>query len=88
MWRSDQWKDTVLCEFATNQAIYMRFYAKIQPRRGALLQKSNGTALCGALTCYSAQQCYRVAANFVHFLHCFAAAIEKNKYRGKLKVRQ
>jgi len=66
----------------------MRFYAKIQPRRGVLLQKSNGAALCSAAICYFAQQCYRVAANFVHFLHCFAAAIEKNKYRGKLEIRQ
>ena len=66
----------------------MRFYAKIQPRRGALLQKSNGTALFGIATCYFYQHYYMVTANFVHFLHCFAAAIEKNKYRGKLEIRQ
>lgn len=66
----------------------MRFYARILPCRAAFLRKSNGTALCGAAICYFAQQSQRIAANFVHFLHCFAAAIEKNKYHGKLEVRQ
>ena len=66
----------------------MRFYAKIQPHRGALLQKSNGAALCSAAICYFAQQSRWITANFAHFLHCFAATIEKNKYHGKLEVRQ
>jgi uncharacterized protein YfaA (DUF2138 family) len=66
----------------------MRFYARILPRRAAFLHKSNGTALCGAAICYFTQQSQRITPNFVHFLHCFAAAIEKSKYHGKLEVRQ
>jgi hypothetical protein len=66
----------------------MRFYVRILPHRAAFLRKSNGTALCGAAICYSAQQSRWIKANFAHFLHCFAAAIEKNKYHGKLEVRQ
>lgn len=66
----------------------MRFYARILPRRAAFLRKSNGTALCDAAICYFTQQNRGITANFVHFLHCFAAAIEKSKYHGKLEVRQ
>ena len=81
-------RGTVLCEFATIQAIYMRFYARILPRRAAFLRKSNSTALCCAAICYFTQQSSWITANFAHFLHCFAATIEKNKYHGKLEVRQ
>lgn len=66
----------------------MRFYARILPRRAAFLRKRNGTALCDAAICYFSQQIQRITPNFVHFLHCFAAVIEKNKYHGKLEVRQ
>mgnify|MGYP007090705374 CR=1 FL=1 len=66
----------------------MRFYARILPCRAAFLRKSNGTALRDAAICYFTQQSQWITVNFAHFLHCFAAAIEKNKYHGKLEVRQ